>query len=96
MSLHERTRPVGTIEPYLASPAKTPPSGPDWLHESSMTVFAFHRDSAGVRLITRARSDFARSLRMTGALSRCRKRARSDEQEKLWRLQPLLQAFVHH
>jgi hypothetical protein len=35
-------------------------------------------------------------LRMTGALSRCRKRARSDEQEKLWRLQPLLQAFVHH
>jgi hypothetical protein len=55
MSLRERTRPVGTIEPCLASPAKTAPSGPDWLHESSMTVFAFHRDSAGVRLITRAR-----------------------------------------
>ena len=34
MSLRERTRPgLGTVEPCLPSPAKSPPSGPGWLHE---------------------------------------------------------------
>src|SRR6516162_10274993 len=34
MSLRERTRSgLGTVEPCLPSPAKSPPSGPGWLHE---------------------------------------------------------------
>jgi bifunctional non-homologous end joining protein LigD len=48
------------IEPCLPSPAKVPPSGPDWLHEikhDGYRVMA-RRDSAGVRLITRHGNDF--------------------------------------
>jgi hypothetical protein len=29
----QRNRIVGLIEPCLPSPAKAPPTGPDWLHE---------------------------------------------------------------
>jgi hypothetical protein len=37
--LRERTRPeLGTIEPCLPSPAKAPPSGPGWLHESERSL----------------------------------------------------------
>jgi bifunctional non-homologous end joining protein LigD len=62
MSLHERTRPgLGIIEPCLPSPAKAPPSGPGWLHEIKHDGFRLlaRRDSAGVRLITRAGNDFS-------------------------------------
>ncbi len=62
MSLRERTRPgLGIIEPYLPSPAKVPPSGPGWLHEIKHDGFRIlaRRDSAGVRLITRAGNDFS-------------------------------------
>jgi hypothetical protein len=31
--LQRSRRTVGLIEPCLPSPAKTPPSGPGWLHE---------------------------------------------------------------
>jgi ATP-dependent DNA ligase len=31
--LQRSGRAIGLIEPCLPSPAKTPPSGPDWLHE---------------------------------------------------------------
>jgi ATP-dependent DNA ligase len=61
MSLRERTRPgLGIIEPCLPSSAKAPPSGPGWLHEIKHDGFRIlaHRDSAGVRLITRAGNDF--------------------------------------
>src|SRR5690348_1106891 len=62
MSLLERTRPgLGVIEPCLPSPAKAPPSGPGWLHEikhDGFRIFA-RRDSAGVRLITRAGNEFS-------------------------------------
>jgi bifunctional non-homologous end joining protein LigD len=61
MSLRERTRPgLGIIEPCLPSPAKAPPSGPDWLHEIKHDGFRImaRRDSAGVRLITRHGNDF--------------------------------------
>src|SRR5690242_11174814 len=62
MSLLERTRPgLGIIEPCLPSPAKAPPSGPGWLHEikhDGFRIFA-RRDSAGVRLITRAGNEFS-------------------------------------
>jgi ATP-dependent DNA ligase len=57
MSLRERTRPdLGIIEPCLPSAAKAPPSGPGWLHEIKHDGFRIlaRRDSAGVRLITRA------------------------------------------
>jgi len=62
MSLRERTRPgLGLIEPCLPSPAKAPPSGPGWLHEIKHDGFRIlaRRDSAGVRLITRAGNDFS-------------------------------------
>jgi ATP-dependent DNA ligase len=61
MSLRERTRPgLGIIEPCLPSPAKTPPSGPGWLHEIKHDGFRImaRRDGAGVRLITRHGNDF--------------------------------------
>jgi bifunctional non-homologous end joining protein LigD len=63
MSLRERTRPgLGIIEPCLPSPAKAPPSGPGWLHEIKHDGFRIlaRRDTAGVRLITRAGNDFSR------------------------------------
>jgi bifunctional non-homologous end joining protein LigD len=62
MSLRERTRPgLGIIEPCLPSPAKAPPSGPGWLAEIKHDGFRIvaRRDSAGVRLITRAGNDFS-------------------------------------
>ena len=60
--LRERTRPgLGIIEPCVPSPAKAPPSGPGWLHEIKHDGFRIlaRRDSAGVRLITRAGNDFS-------------------------------------
>jgi bifunctional non-homologous end joining protein LigD len=62
MSLRERTHPgLEIIEPCLPSPAKAPPSGPGWLHEIKHDGFRIlaRRDSAGVRLITRAGNDFS-------------------------------------
>ena len=45
----------------MPSPAKAPPSGPGWLHEIKHDGFRIlaRRDSAGVRLITRAGNDFS-------------------------------------
>src|SRR5215472_7368216 len=62
MSLRERTRPgLGIIEPCLPSLAKAPPSGPGWIHKIKLDGFRIlaRRDSAGVRLITRAGRDFS-------------------------------------
>jgi bifunctional non-homologous end joining protein LigD len=55
---------LGIIEPCLPSPAKAPPSGPGWLHEIKHDGFRIlaRRDSAGVRLITRAGNDFSSRL----------------------------------
>jgi ATP-dependent DNA ligase len=52
---------AGLIEPCLPSPAKAPPSGPDWLHEIKHDGFRIlaRRDAKGVRLYTRNRHDFA-------------------------------------
>jgi bifunctional non-homologous end joining protein LigD len=52
---------LGIIELCLPSPAKAPPSGPGWVHEfkhDGIRILAC-RDSAGVRLITRAGNDFS-------------------------------------
>jgi bifunctional non-homologous end joining protein LigD len=60
--LHERTRPgLGIIEPCLPSPAKSPPSGPGWLHEIKHNGFRIlaRRNGACVQLITRAGNDFS-------------------------------------
>jgi bifunctional non-homologous end joining protein LigD len=62
MSLRERNRPgLGIIEPCLPSPANAPPSGRNWIHEIKHDGFRIlaRRDSAGVRLITRAGNDFS-------------------------------------
>jgi bifunctional non-homologous end joining protein LigD len=60
--LRERTRPgLGIIEPCLPSSAEAPPSGPGWIHEIKHDGFRIlaRKDSAGVRLITRAGNDFS-------------------------------------
>jgi ATP-dependent DNA ligase len=46
---------AGFIEPCLPSPAKAPPTGPDWLHEIKHDGFRILalRDAACVRLYTR-------------------------------------------
>jgi ATP-dependent DNA ligase len=50
----------GLIDPCLPSPAKAPPSGPDWLHEIKHDGFRIlaRRDAKGVRLYTRNGNDF--------------------------------------
>ena len=61
MSVRERTYPgLGIVEPCLPSAAKSPPSGPGWIHEIKHDGFRIlaRRDSAGVRLITRNGNDF--------------------------------------
>jgi bifunctional non-homologous end joining protein LigD len=62
--LRERKSLVGFIEPCLPSPAKVPPSGPDWIHEIKHDGFRImaRRDAAGVRLITRKGNDLTRRL----------------------------------
>src|SRR5215472_8427135 len=59
--LQRSSRVAGLIEPCLPSPAKAPPSGPGWLHEIKHDGFRILalRDSADVRLITRAGNDFS-------------------------------------
>jgi bifunctional non-homologous end joining protein LigD len=59
---HLRTagRSLGYVKPCLQSPAKAPPSGPNWLHEikhDGIRILA-RRDGAGVRLFTRHGNDF--------------------------------------
>jgi bifunctional non-homologous end joining protein LigD len=70
MSLRERTRPgLGIIEPCLPSPAKVPPSGPDWIHEIKHDGFRIlaRRDRAGVRLVTRNGNDFTARFPLAAA-----------------------------
>jgi bifunctional non-homologous end joining protein LigD len=68
--LRERkSRLVGFIEPCLPSPAKVPPSGPDWIHEIKHDGFRImaRREAAGVRLITRNGNDFTRRFPLAAA-----------------------------
>ena len=68
--LRERGRRlVGFIEPCLPSPAKLPPSGPDWIYEIKHDGFRImaRRDTAGVRLITRNGNDFTRRFPLAAA-----------------------------
>jgi ATP-dependent DNA ligase len=59
--LQRSRRAAGLVEPCLPSPAKAPPSGPDWLHEIKHDGFRIlaQRDAKGVRLYTRNGNDFA-------------------------------------
>jgi bifunctional non-homologous end joining protein LigD len=61
--------PHGFIEPCLPSPAKVPPSGPNWIHEIKHDGFRImaRRDAAGVRLITRNGNDFTRRFPLAAA-----------------------------
>jgi len=62
MSLRERAAPrLGIIEPCLPSPRQGPAFRPGWIHEIKHDGFRIlaRRDSAGVRLITRAGNDFS-------------------------------------
>jgi ATP-dependent DNA ligase len=51
---------AGFIEPCLPSPARQPPSGPDWLHEVKFDGYRamIRRDGAGARLFTRRGYDW--------------------------------------
>ena len=53
--------PAGFIEPCLPSPAATPPSGPDWIHEIKHDGYRLmaRRDSVGTRLLTRNGHDWS-------------------------------------
>jgi ATP-dependent DNA ligase len=55
-------RAIGLVEPCLPSPAKAPPSGPDWLHEIKHYGFRILalRDAKGARLYTRNGNDFTK------------------------------------
>ena len=61
--LHERVmrRRVGAIGPCLPSPAKRPPTGPNWIHEIKHDGFRLlaRRDN-GVRLLSRNGNDLRR------------------------------------
>jgi bifunctional non-homologous end joining protein LigD len=61
--LQRSPRARGLVEPCLPSPAKAPPSGPDWLHEIKHDGFRIlaRRDTAGVRLYTRNGNDMPES-----------------------------------
>jgi ATP-dependent DNA ligase len=60
--LQRTSRAIGFIEPCLPSPAKTPPTGPEWLHEIKHDGFRLlaRRDAKGVRLYTRNGHDFTK------------------------------------
>ena len=51
---------AGFIEPCLPSPAREPPSGPDWLHEVKFDGYRamIWRDGEGARLFTRRGYDW--------------------------------------
>jgi ATP-dependent DNA ligase len=51
----------GFVEPCLPSPADSPPSGPDWVHEIKHDGYRLmaRRHGAGVRLLTRNGHDWA-------------------------------------
>jgi ATP-dependent DNA ligase len=55
-------RAAGFVGPCLPSPAKAPPSGPEWLHEIKHDGFRIlaRRDAKGVRLYTRHGHDFSK------------------------------------
>jgi bifunctional non-homologous end joining protein LigD len=59
--LQRSGRVAGLAEACLPSPAKAPPSGPDWLHEIKHDGFRIlaRRDGTGVWLVTRNGHDFA-------------------------------------
>jgi bifunctional non-homologous end joining protein LigD len=57
----QRSRPGGFIEPCLPSPADSPPSGPEWVHEIKHDGYRLmvRRDSVGIGLLTRNGHDWA-------------------------------------
>jgi bifunctional non-homologous end joining protein LigD len=59
MSLFRARLPTITVEPCLPSPAKVPPTGPDWIHEIKHDGFRViaRRDGKRVRLSSRHGKD---------------------------------------
>jgi bifunctional non-homologous end joining protein LigD len=52
----------GFIEPCLPSPADSPPSGPDWVHEIKHDGYRLmaRRDPVSIRLLTRNGHDWTK------------------------------------
>jgi ATP-dependent DNA ligase len=67
--LQRSARAGGLIGPCLPSPAKAPPSGPDWLHKIKHDGFRIlaRRNPKGVRLYTRNGNDFAERFPLIAA-----------------------------
>jgi bifunctional non-homologous end joining protein LigD len=61
LSRSHRPPPAGFIQPCLPSPADSPPTGPDWVHEIKHDGYRLmaRRDSVGIRLLTRNGHDWA-------------------------------------
>jgi ATP-dependent DNA ligase len=57
----QHTLPAGFIAPCLPSPAKRPPTGPQWIHEIKHDGYRMmaRRKGTGVRLLTRNGHDWA-------------------------------------
>jgi ATP-dependent DNA ligase len=71
--LQRNSQAAGFIEPCLPSPAKAPPTGPDWLHEIKHDGFRLmaRRDVKGVRVYTRNGNDFTQRFPLIVERSRC-------------------------
>ena len=74
------TRPVpsGFIEPCLPFPRRTPPSGPDWVHEIKHDGYRLmaRRDPIGIRLLTRNHDWSPRYPLIVEAVNRLKARSR--------------------
>ena len=57
-----RSAPAGFIEPCLPSPADSPPSGSNWIHEIKHDGYRMmaRRDPVGIRLLTRNGNDWSK------------------------------------
>jgi bifunctional non-homologous end joining protein LigD len=67
----------GFIEPCLPSPADSPPSGSDWVHEIKHDGYRLmaRRDGAGVRLLTPNSHDWAELRGDRGGVNRLKVRS---------------------
>ena len=75
--------PSGTTEPCLPTAAKSPPTGPNWVHEIKHDGFRVmaRRDGYKVRLISRNGHDLTYRFPLAAALGQgeeLRKRVRDD------------------
>jgi ATP-dependent DNA ligase len=95
MPLSRPRLPTISIEPCLPSLAKTPPTGPDWIHEIKHDGFRVmvRRDGKKVRLISRNGKDLTYRFPLVvqsstaGAFVRHRRRGDRQRRQRFGRFQ---------